>query len=126
VSDADRDAALAELAAGFQEGRLDLAEFEERMDRAARARTGGDLAGLLADLPQPPPAADRTLRARWHFPLAVLAVLAIVAGVAIAGTLSSAEGPAAGHWAPWWLIPVSIVLLRGLWWRRVRASGRWR
>jgi hypothetical protein len=55
VSDADRDAAVAELSEHFQAGRLTADELDERTGRAIRARTGQDLDDLLADLPAGPP-----------------------------------------------------------------------
>jgi Domain of unknown function (DUF1707) len=53
VSDADRDTVVTELGRHFQDGRLDQNEFGERMGAALSAKTEGDLAGLLADLPRP-------------------------------------------------------------------------
>jgi hypothetical protein len=43
ASDADRDAVVADLGEHFQAGRLTLAEFDERTDRALAARTWGEL-----------------------------------------------------------------------------------
>src|SRR5262250_798509 len=51
VSDAERDAVVTELGEHFGQGRLDQAEFDERVSNALSARTGRDLGGLLADLP---------------------------------------------------------------------------
>jgi hypothetical protein len=58
VSDADRAEVADRLARHYGDGRLDQAEFEERLDRAMRAKTRADLVVLLADLPEgeaPPP-----------------------------------------------------------------------
>jgi hypothetical protein len=44
------------LATHFGEGRLNRAEFDERVAQAMNARTRGDLSGLLDDLPEPGPA----------------------------------------------------------------------
>ena len=139
VSDADRDAVVDQLAGHFQQGRLDLTEFQDRMDRAVRARTRGDLASLLADLPQPetaspPPAGPGR---RWPVPLPVLAVLAVAGALILASVLGAAAhgywagwhgaGWHGGGWAPWralwWLIPASLVALRVMWWRRARVDG---
>jgi hypothetical protein len=51
VGDAERTAIADRLARHFSDGRLDEAEFEDRLDQAMRARTMADLTGLLADLP---------------------------------------------------------------------------
>jgi hypothetical protein len=52
VSDAERDAVAGELGQHFQDGRLDQAEFDERVTAAMAAKTLRDLDELLADLPQ--------------------------------------------------------------------------
>lgn len=54
ASHADRERAVDVLRAGFAEGRLRREEFEERVARAYAARTVGELALLVADLPQGP------------------------------------------------------------------------
>ena len=51
VSDSERDAVLQRVQAAFAEGRLDDAEFDQRMRAALTARTQADLDVLLADLP---------------------------------------------------------------------------
>ena len=56
VSDAERNAVAEQLGAHYADGRLDQAEFDERINRAMAARTRGDLAGLFDDLPDPGPA----------------------------------------------------------------------
>ena len=50
VSDAEREAVSGRLAEHFAAGRLDQAEFDNRVGRAMSAKTRGDLRGLLADL----------------------------------------------------------------------------
>lgn len=52
IGDAEREAAVAELTEHFVAGRLDQAEFDQRMDAAMQARTAADLVPLFADLPQ--------------------------------------------------------------------------
>ena len=51
VSDAEREAAAAELREHFASGRLDQEELDERLSAALTARTRGDLNALFADLP---------------------------------------------------------------------------
>jgi hypothetical protein len=53
VSDADRDQVLARLRESFADGRLTQDTFVGRADAALHARFGGDLRGLVADLPSP-------------------------------------------------------------------------
>ncbi len=68
VGDADRSRVAELLSQHYTEGRLDAAEFKERIDQAMGAKTRGQLAGLLVDLPPvspppppPPPLARRVL-----------------------------------------------------------------
>src|SRR5262249_19041575 len=51
VGDADRQAVVAELQRHYVDGRLTSEELSERVDQALRARTFGDLAVPLAELP---------------------------------------------------------------------------
>ena len=47
ISDADRAEMADHLSKQYGEGRLDQSEFNERLDRAMRAKTQSDLTGLL-------------------------------------------------------------------------------
>jgi Domain of unknown function (DUF1707) len=51
VSDAERADVADRLSKHYSDGRLDQAEFNERLDRAMKARTRADLGGLFSDLP---------------------------------------------------------------------------
>src|ERR1700760_4706930 len=51
VSDAERKAGADQLSKHFADGRLDQAEFDERLSQAMNAKTYRDLDGLLTDLP---------------------------------------------------------------------------
>jgi hypothetical protein len=51
ISDADRAEVTDRLSKHYSDGRLDQAEFNERLDRAMNAKTQADLNGLFADLP---------------------------------------------------------------------------
>jgi hypothetical protein len=70
AADVDRQTVADRLRVALDEGRLDLAEFDARLQRAYAARTYTQLNQLLADLPPQPsttPAASRqsTWRLRW-------------------------------------------------------------
>jgi hypothetical protein len=54
ASHADRERAVDVLRAGFGEGRLEKGEFDKRVERAYAARTVGELALLVSDLPLGP------------------------------------------------------------------------
>ena len=122
VSDAERDAAATELAEHLKDGRLDTAEFDERVGQAVTAKTRGDLDRLMADLPRPdpvpPPVAPR--RAGWPLPVVPIAFLVIF--MAVASAAGRAHGAHAGWalwWFSWWLIPIAIFSAR----RLVRGRG---
>ncbi|MGC0382897.1 DUF1707 SHOCT-like domain-containing protein [Streptomyces sp. SAI-129] len=51
ASDADRERVAEVLRDALAEGRLDMSEFEERLDATYRARTYGELAPITRDLP---------------------------------------------------------------------------
>ncbi|MDN0197092.1 DUF1707 domain-containing protein [Streptomyces sp. S.PNR 29] len=51
ASDADRERVAEVLRDALAEGRLDMAEFEERLDATYRARTYGELVPITRDLP---------------------------------------------------------------------------
>ncbi|MEV4638276.1 DUF1707 domain-containing protein [Actinoplanes sp. NPDC049548] len=51
VGDAERQAAADRLKVALEEGRLELNEYDERLQRAYAAKTYGELDGLTADLP---------------------------------------------------------------------------
>ncbi|MER7106365.1 DUF1707 SHOCT-like domain-containing protein [Streptomyces sp. NPDC000229] len=55
ASDADRERIAERLRDAVAEGRLDMAEFEERLDLAYKARTHGELVPLVRDLPSATP-----------------------------------------------------------------------
>ena len=68
ASDADRERAAERLRAATAEGRLSAEELEERLERALAARTEGELAALVADLPpaaEPAPAPRPARASRW-------------------------------------------------------------
>lgn len=56
ASDADREQVVERLRIALNEGRLNLAEFDERTAAAYAAQTYADLKPLLTDLPPPAPA----------------------------------------------------------------------
>jgi hypothetical protein len=51
AGDGDRQAVADKLKLALDEGRLDLGEYDERLQRTYAAKTYGDLQGLLDDLP---------------------------------------------------------------------------
>ena len=84
VSDTERQAVADRLAEHFSAGRLDQAEFDERVGRAMSAKTRADLNGLFDDLPETgaPAATDQAtgqLRRRRRHPVLLAALVVFVA-----------------------------------------------
>jgi hypothetical protein len=52
----EREAAVRDLSAHLEAGRLTSVEYEDRSVRVSGARTWGDLVPIFADLPEPRPA----------------------------------------------------------------------
>jgi hypothetical protein len=122
VSDAERDEVVTELGEHFGQGRLDQAEFDERVSKALSARTGRDLGGLLADLP-PARAESSTPQPRAQSPRPLILVPLLAAAILIAG---AAAGGWHHGWVPWpllWLLP--IIVMRFGWWRRNWRGRQW-
>jgi hypothetical protein len=74
ISDGDREAATQALGEHYATGRLDKAEYDERVDRAWAARSNVELSPLFADLPAPhgnvvAPVVARAGAARAHRPI---------------------------------------------------------
>lgn len=54
IGDAERDEAISRLRAHHAAGRIDMIEFDDRMEKALEARTAGDLKAIFRDLPDEP------------------------------------------------------------------------
>ena len=135
VSDAERERVAAFLREQALEGRLDHEELEERLGRAYRAVTVGDLEQLIADLPHrrvPAPAPPRRTgppRALFGVGLAALVALMVPGVVMVAMALVFAAGIAAVAalfalgfvFGPFILLGLLIAL--GI--RRRRPSSHW-
>jgi hypothetical protein len=128
VSDAERDVTVADLGQHFQDGRLDQAEFGQRVSGALAARTRGHLDALLADLPPLARAAASEVPARGRpgvlaFLLLALAVLFITAAVSGGWHHGWTGGwPYAPFGFLWLVVPVLAARMR------IRGSRRrpWR
>jgi hypothetical protein len=112
ASDADREAVVDRLREAAGEGRLEPDELEQRVEGALRARSYGDLAELLVDLP-----ADgqmRSPRARWRtnsvarsavFGAGLL--VAVIVAVAVVAVVAMLVLAAAASWIAFvlfWLV----------------------
>src|ERR1700761_8239023 len=130
VGDSDRKAVADQLKTALDEGRLDLSEYDERLQKTYGAKTFADLDGLLDDLPGtvPPqqpqvqpaataaPAVPGPARstgnqvARWVGPYGgVIAVCIIIWAIT-----SASAGHLTYFWPVWMLIPL-VLGVAGQW-----------
>src|SRR5450755_2543638 len=116
AADADREATSERLRSHHAEGRLDTEEFQERIDRCYQAKTIGELAELVTDLPP-----KTTSEGRFHLQrLRMIPLLPIV--IAIVAILAVTGGHH-GHFGFWLVIP--LFFLFRLWrWRHEPWSTR--
>ena len=105
VSDAERQAVTDRLAEHFGDGRLDQAEFDERVGRAMNAKTRADLGGLFDDLPETgAPALPERPRRRYRHPFLAVVLLVLI-------TVAAAHAVAA-MFVPWlWIGALAVILL---------------
>jgi hypothetical protein len=112
VSDAERDAALAQLREHAASGRLSLDELDDRSGRVLAARTRGELDRALGDLPD---LASWGYRLR-HLSLQTHVLLYAAANVALLAlweaTREQERGPTDDGLGYWW--PFSIVAVWGV------------
>ena len=79
VSDAERQTVADRLAEHYADGRLDQAEFDDRVGRAMSAKTRADLSGLFSDLPETgaPAVPDHPGRRPRRYPVLVVVLLVL-------------------------------------------------
>jgi hypothetical protein len=111
ISDGERTEAADLLSKHYGDGRLDEAEFNQRLDQAMRAKTYADLSGLFDDLPRTEAEAAEAPRVpasrhRHHHPTRLFLMVALVIAAAVV----------AGHAVAWfatawiWLVVLGAVL----------------
>ncbi|ODU00219.1 MAG: hypothetical protein ABS81_24265 [Pseudonocardia sp. SCN 72-86] len=115
VGDAERERTEALLRSHVGAGRLDLPEFESRLDAVYAARTQGDLDAVTRDLPTPT-SAPRTVRAPRNLQRAAMwAPWALVGAICLVVWLATSVGTGSVQpfWPVWVIGPWGAVLLLG-------------
>jgi hypothetical protein len=122
AADSDREQIADQLRTGHADGRLDLDEFQQRLESCYEAKTFGELGVLVSDLPRNEP--DARVPARrvgsrgrpgWLLPVVALLFVMMVA---------SAGAWHHGHHPPFFLVlPVLFLIWRMASLRRARWSG---
>ncbi len=112
AADTDREQTAERLRKGHTEGRLDTAEFQERLDRCYESKTLGELRELVKDLPrqeeQPARSSFGSFRALPLVPLLIVLFVVLAA--------------APHHVFLLW-IPLLFIFWRLSSWRRRRWAG---
>lgn len=128
AGDGDRQAVADRLKAALDEGRLDINEYDERLQQTYAAKTYADLDGLLADLPgtvpprqaqvapYPAPAAQPPSAPRSHHPLAWVGSYGgvVLVCVVIWAISSASSGHLTYFWPVWTLIPLILGVFGNL------------
>jgi hypothetical protein len=119
AGDADRERIADRLRVAHTEGRIDLAEFQQRLERCYESKTFGELDQLVRDLPfEQQPARRSTSAPGWTVRLAAMATIVAVLSVLVAVS----AGPRHQHFV-WVWIPLMFLVWRMVWWRRGRRIG---
>lgn len=119
AADADRERIGERLRKAHAEGRLDTAEFQQRLERCYEAKTLGELGELVGDLPRQSERDERRpawLSWQWRWRLRPLVPILIVLVV-----LAAATGH--HHHVSWLWVPLVFVFWRMFSWRRRRWWG---
>lgn len=132
VSDAERDAVASDLGRHFQDGRLDQAEFDQRVTAAMAAKTRRDLDEVLTDLPQAQAGAPGA--APWRStppgltrgrpPVGALLLLPLLPAALVIGSTGGWQHgwPFAPFGFLWLIVPILVVRI----WVRGRRRRQWR
>jgi hypothetical protein len=142
ASDADRQAAADRLRAAMDEGRLDFAEYDDRLNRAYRAVIYADLDDLFSDLPastrtgpaapvaapRPVAAGPRAVPALSGMPTVLRVLWTIWASVVAVNLtvwvlVSLDNGEPDTFWPMWLLVPGAVLLAVTLSVRAARGTG---
>jgi hypothetical protein len=124
AADADRERVAERLRKSHAEGRLDIDELQERLERCLGSKTIGELRELVSDLPRQDLDEDRRrslgpVRSwRWGMAPLVPILFALILISAVAGHH--------GHHVFWLWIPLLFLFWRLSWWppRRRWAGPR--
>jgi len=112
AADSDRERTAERLRMSHGEGRLDMAEFQERIERCYAAKTLGELGELARDLPR-----EEQQRAQPSFarllPLNFVPLGPILVALIVVAVVT-------GHHFFWLWIPLVYLIWRLSWWRRRR------
>lgn len=117
VGDEERQGALSALGEHFSKGRLDMAEYEERSERAVASVTYQELDDLFADLPLPHYETGLAVREEADRPTEVTEAQARQRKKRLS-KIEEAGWAVAGLWVPFWIMIGSSLfseIAEGMW-----------
>lgn len=133
IADADRDRAAERLGFALSEGRIDMGEYERRLEQAMSAKTAGELEPVMDDLPisaeeQRRAAAEREAERKQKDRRAYLDEWKTWIGAAVVmngiwGVTSISSGEMNSYWPAIPLGIWAVVLLAGIFWKDDRNGG---
>ena len=118
AGDEDRERIAERLRKSHTEGRLDIDEFQQRLEHCYTARTFGELDPLVRDLPRHDELAERR-PSRWLSPWRLVPLLPILIALVVVSAVTGHE-----HHTAWLWIPVLFIVWRMFFWRRRSWAGR--
>ncbi len=118
AADADRERTAERLRKAHAEGRLDMDEFQKRLEHCYEAKTYGELSQLVTDLPrQDEPDRRRPVVRLGLWRVALVPILPILLVLFLISAV-------VGHHVFWLWIPFAFLVWRMSWWgRRRRWAG---
>ncbi len=115
AADADREQTAERLRQAHAEGRLDLTEFQERLERCYEAKTFGELGELVHDLPRQSER-QQVAAGPWRWMLVpLLPILIVLLAISVAAGHEH-------HHLLWLWVPIVFLFLWRISWSRRR---RW-
>ena len=135
VSDGERTEVADRLAVHFGEGRLNQAEFDERVAQAMNATTRGDLNGLFDDLPEPEPQGTPGTPVRGQHspahslrssasPFFLVLLVVVITAAGTAGEAVFGQMPGVKTWLTVGVITAIVVYAAGVLGRSRAARGK--
>ena len=113
AADADRERIAERLRRSHTEGRLDMTEFQQRLEQCYEAKTLRDLSELVNDLPRQDEMDQRSLGSLRHLRWRLAPLLPVLIVLVVLSSLSGHE-----HHVFWLWLPLLFIFWRLSAWRR--------
>jgi hypothetical protein len=126
AADADRERVAERLRKSHAEGRLDMAEFQQRLERCYEAKTLGELSELVRDLPRQAEPAERPTGWLPHLRLRLVPLVPVLIVLVLISALSGHEHDVFWLWVAFLFVFWRLFRHRRRWWTPPRRQpGDW-